>query len=76
MSTAELAEDPNSPGMRRDLTVAELIELLLELPQHYPTAVMVDRTLGAIQDVWAVQSTHPDLTGGDATPVVVVGERP
>jgi len=36
----------------RDPTVAELIEQLREMPQHYPVTVIVNGTAGVITGVW------------------------
>lgn len=58
-------------GPFREMTVADLIARLAEMPEHRPVTVMVDQTAGVIIDVWQ-QSLSPGT--GDA-PHVLIGER-
>lgn len=67
-----LMRDPAQMGFRRDVTVGELVALLLEYPEHMPVQVGVDKTLGVITDVWPVQGD----VFGVSEPVLMIGERP
>lgn len=55
----------------RELTVADLIRKLAEMPQHYLVTVIVDGTAGIITDVWA----QPLDDHGQDTPHVLIGEH-
>ena len=55
----------------RELTVADLIERLSEMPAHRPVTIIVNGTAGVITGVWE-QKLNPE--SGEA-PHVLIGER-
>lgn len=56
----------------REPTVADLIDQLREMPQHYPVTVMVNGTAGVITGIWQ-QSLEPQSQN---TPHILIGEKP
>lgn len=55
----------------RELTVADLMELLADQPGHYPVTVVVNGMAGVITGVWCQPL---DAQGQDA-PHVLIGEH-
>lgn len=55
----------------RELTVADLIEQLADMPDHYPVTVIVNGMAGVITGVWQ-QSLEPQSQN---TPHVLIGEQ-
>jgi hypothetical protein len=55
----------------RELSVADLIERLSEMPQHYPVTVIVNGTAGVITGIWC----EPLDPSGAETPHVLIGEQ-